>query len=628
MQRVIGRVNNARNLVETTSAAVDTAIMNVDRDLEYASRSIDLSLAHLEQRQTLDATAGQKRMAKQVRIGIAMLLKDPNCTSLESFVRYHAWLGVSRFDFFLDDTTTRRETAAGNGSPIDAPECNDAAAAVLEKLGREFTSRFQHNFTSTTRECPQSIHGTTPGGTSMAQCPQVAVMVHRCSLAWWVEEQEAGEEALWTRWGPHLHTEVIARQVLAVAAAIRWATPQQIPPPATKASACSKDCNLDVESDCCVDQAGLSDELDSTTFKVDWLLHIDVDEALWIVTEEEAVESMTCSDGAVDGARINALLNRLQGAAGRFFASLPAELDQVTILNHEAAVEREKPPCAAIGVDGQKDTGKVEEDGDEVGDWFREITLFKRNPHSNLLENSKSEVNGVKGGCSFPFLAYTNGKSGVRLTDGVLPAGSHAFTSAPRCRRLHSAALVDPLVPPLPESEKRFGGADASPMPVLLHFPNAGFSEWRRKYRSLGPFADDYCSNPATPIPFKFHLASRDAMARSVVASNRDMKSRRASISPEGKERTQGGGGGGKEANLKEGHPDLEAELRELYRAHVIYDSTSESVRSGIDGTHELIRFIDLAAVITELWARAEDTRKDALNRSTFRFVGNKNSYE
>ena len=46
MQRVIGRVNNARNLVKTTSAAVDTAIMNVDRDLEYASRSIDLSLAH------------------------------------------------------------------------------------------------------------------------------------------------------------------------------------------------------------------------------------------------------------------------------------------------------------------------------------------------------------------------------------------------------------------------------------------------------------------------------------------------------------------------------------------------------------------------------------------------------
>ena len=65
-----------------------------------------------------------------------------------------------------------------------------------------------------------------------------------------------------------------------------------------------------------------------------------------------------------------------------------------------------------------------------------------------------------------------------------------------------------------------------------------------------------------------------------------------------------------KEVNLKEGHPELEAELRELYRAHVIYDSTSESVRSGIEVTHGLIRFIDLATVITELWARAEKAHK------------------
>lgn len=91
----------------------------------------------------------------------------------------------------------------------------------------------------------------------------------------------------------------------------------------------------------------------------EWLIHIDGDEALAFGNPAEADPASAL------------------GAAGRFFADLPQELDQVVFLNHEAAPET-----------------------DTAVDWFREVTLFKTNPAC---------------GGSEPFVAYSNGKSAVRL---------------------------------------------------------------------------------------------------------------------------------------------------------------------------------------------------------------------
>ena len=268
------------------------------------------------------------------------------------------------------------------------------------------------------------------------------IVVHRCNRKWWLsrepepetqselgEPREAaarGTESVWEQWGKHIWTEVIARQVVAVDVAIRG----------------------------------------SLAVGCHWLLHIDVDEAL-------------CCGGLQASAAGHE--PNQPGEAVQFFQRLPAALDQVTFLNHEAAPET----C-------------------EIGDWFKECTLFKRSPSA--------------GGDSRNFVAYTNGKSAVRLAPGVIPAGPHRFTSVAPARRLHSIVVSDQVISaqsglqastptdstPQPEDSEQFC------YPVLLHYPNCGFEEWRRKYKSLGLFKNTFCGK--AEIPFKFHLRSRDLL--------------------------------------------------------------------------------------------------------------------
>jgi hypothetical protein len=235
-----------------------------------------------------------------------------------------------------------------------------------------------------------------------------------------------------------------------------------------------------------------------------WLLHIDVDEAF-------------CCGGlqpSTSGQQPNP-----RGAATQFFQRLPAALDQVTFLNHEAAPETST-----------------------VDDWFKECTLFKRSPSS--------------GGNSRHFVAYTNGKSAVRLAPGVVPAGPHRFTSVPPARRLQSIAVSDRVVSA--ESEPQLSPSEQQPppqqqqdaeekdvvqeeeeeeeeqqqqqqeeeaephdngnfcYPVLLHYPNCGFEEWRRKYKSLGTFNDSFCGKAGqkTRTSFATFCAKNDHFAK------------------------------------------------------------------------------------------------------------------
>jgi len=183
----------------------------------------------------------------------------------------------------------------------------------------------------------------------------------------------------------------------------------------------------------------------------DWLIHIDPDEAL-------CFGDLSCGFSG----------NGRAGAAGRFFNGLPSALDEVVFLNHEAAPEKA-----------------------QVTDWFKEVTLFKANPAC---------------GGKQVFVAYNNGKAAVRLADGVVPAGSHRFTSLQRARKIQSRVVT-------PSAEG--GSEDASGLfngPCLLHYCNCDYSEWKVKYEALGSFSDVYCGE--TAIPFEFHLASRDLIAR------------------------------------------------------------------------------------------------------------------
>ena len=282
-------------------------------------------------------------------------------------------------------------------SGVTTPECNAAAAHVLDCWARDEGDAARHT----------------------------SVKVHRCSSEWWRRAEP--QSVIWDQWASYLSSDVIARQVLAIELGAREALAEGF----------------------------------------EWLLHIDVDEALTFgLGHAEAADGHADAAGGAGRAenecdrsgtgRGNGNTNGAL-AATRFFASLPAELDEVVFLNFEAAPEQL-----------------------HVQDWFREVTLFRVNPSC--------------GGAVDGFVAYSNGKGAVRLSDAVVPAGSHRFTSTPDGRKLQSMCATS----------SSLSGAS----PRLLHYVNCGLDEWRRKYVSLGPFGDSWLGR--LKIPFPFHLASRN----------------------------------------------------------------------------------------------------------------------
>eukprot|EP01052_Picozoa_sp_SAG31_P008036 SAG31_NODE_396_length_16264_cov_17.206496_6_plen_229_part_00 len=199
----------------------------------------------------------------------------------------------------------------------------------------------------------------------------------------------------------------------------------------------------------------------------------------------------------------------------------------------------------------------------DVTDWFKEVTLFKRNPSA--------------GGDRRHFVAYTNGKSAVRLAAGVVPAGPHRFTSLPPARILQSVAVTERS----DEAECCETGAAGEPQhrhrhqrfPVLLHFVNCGFEEWCRKYRSLGSFGDTFCG--ATKVPFDFHLKSRDAV--------RDLPPLSAAPTA-GSEQER---------------------ARQLYESRVVYGADKEAaVASGL-ACGEFVRTAAVASIVQSLVCRS-----------------------
>ena len=126
-------------------------------------------------------------------------------------------------------------------------------------------------------------------------------------------------------------------------------------------------------------------------------------------------------------------------------------------------------------------------------DYFTQVTLFKR-PPSSVDADHLASVWSHERRQNCHFVAYTNGKSAVRLDRGaVVPAGSHRYIEAPGSghKLLRHMATLD---------------RD----PCILHYVNCGYEQWLIKYQVIGPFPDRWFGEVL--IPLHFHLKSRDAV--------------------------------------------------------------------------------------------------------------------
>jgi hypothetical protein len=140
---------------------------------------------------------------------------------------------------------------------------------------------------------------------------------------------------------------------------------------------------------------------------IEWLVHLDADELLWSGRE-----------------------------LGQYFASLPADVGQVLCVNYEAVPETF-----------------------EVGDCFREVTLFKRPVH---LCDRRSLRRWLRDSDRRTwFVGYGQGKAAVRVAPGVLANSVHEFAVG----RPHpfTVSALDP---------------------VILHYARCGFSRYRERYES------------------------------------------------------------------------------------------------------------------------------------------------
>jgi hypothetical protein len=149
----------------------------------------------------------------------------------------------------------------------------------------------------------------------------------------------------------------------------------------------------------------------------DWLIHIDVDECL------------STPSGDVE-------------ESFRGFSEDGAEA--MVFFNHEAALER----------------------GDYGDDYFREMTLFKVNPELLSPEARRFMADGPRPGLQF--LAYTQGKSAVLVSDDVLPCGAHRFVNVERPIRTMAASET-----------------------VVLHYPYSNYRRFWEKHERLGTFPTD-----------------------------------------------------------------------------------------------------------------------------------------
>jgi hypothetical protein len=208
----------------------------------------------------------------------------------------------------------------------------------------------------------------------------------------------------------------------------------------------------------------------------DWLLHIDADELFY-------------SPGVAP--------------AEHFARMTEAGVSRVKYLNHEAVPERAS-----------------------VRDYFREVTLFKINPQcldgGSLGEAQRRLLAGVPQMPEKFFHFYQQGKSAVRLREGIMAAGPHEFL-LPEEAEGRPLLQTEPIAPAGDESVSYRLSVDPSTgdsfktavcrAPLVLHYPCCGFDNFWKKYATLGRFGDKWFGQQdITAKQGPFHTDSRDVV--------------------------------------------------------------------------------------------------------------------
>ncbi len=178
---------------------------------------------------------------------------------------------------------------------------------------------------------------------------------------------------------------------------------------------------------------------------LDWLLHIDSDELFFSPT---------------------------QSAAEHFRSLEDQPADTMLYLNFEAFPE-----------------------ADDIGDFFREVDLFKVPRELNPNPVTPALLSTLKATPQLHpdfFHYYGTGKSAVRLSaPGMQPNGVHHFAH--------------------PRGEYRMAEARAQ---FVLHYPCCGFEAFWTKYVTLGRFADHWWEKYDIAASIgRFHLEARDIVA-------------------------------------------------------------------------------------------------------------------
>ena len=128
-----------------------------------------------------------------------------------------------------------------------------------------------------------------------------------------------------------------------------------------------------------------------------------------------------------------------------------------------------------------------------IGDPFRAVDLFKNPPALRLGRETAEGAALLASTPAARFHFYSNGKAAVRLNvPGMRPRSVHDFDN-----------------PAAPAPAKAAEGA------FILHYACCGFENFRRKYRTLGVFADRWFGKTdiRAATGSSLHLDSRDVVA-------------------------------------------------------------------------------------------------------------------
>lgn len=204
---------------------------------------------------------------------------------------------------------------------------------------------------------------------------------------------------------------------------------------------------------------------------VDWLVHIDVDELFYLPDES-----------------LQAHFSRLTRMG----------LDNLIYPNWEGVPEQM-----------------------EIGDYFQEVTLFKRKPlkYSRAQRHFLARQPKVVGHRLYHF--YENGKSAGRIGPDLLPHGVHGFATYRYSQRASLRLLekggwfklreikrevLEYLGIQLPRRRKALGNA------AILHYPCCGFQQFWDKYVTLGDFPDTWFGKTRIAKTISMQVEARDVV--------------------------------------------------------------------------------------------------------------------